>query len=156
MKRPAQIFDVDGTLANVDPILKHIVNYDNDLKFKKNFDNFHKASIDVTPHFEVVEMLRQACDDRNDIIIVTARRETWRANTSCWLAKWNIPHNALFMRKNDDYRKDYEVKKDILADILQFWDVKLAVDDNPNVIALWQEYNIPTIKWGNWDGVDRT
>ena len=129
MKRPAQIFDVDGTLANVDPILKYIVNYDNDPDFKKNFDNFHEASINVTPHFEIIEMLRNAYADKHDIIVVTARRETWRAHTSYWLAKWNIPYHALFMRGNKDYRKDYEVKKDILMDIMKFWDIKQAIDD---------------------------
>jgi hypothetical protein len=27
-----------------------------------------------------------------------------------------------------------------------------AVDDNPNVIRLWEEYGIPTTKIGTWDG----
>lgn len=156
-KRSAWIFDMDGTLANVDSILYHIVNENNDPSFKKSFDNFHRASVDVPPHQDVVDMLWNRVQHSNDdIIIVTARREAWRAHTSYWLSKNNIPHDALFMRGNKDYREDFEVKKDILDQINLFWDVKHAVDDNPNVIRLWNEQGISTTKIGTWDGVDRT
>ena len=155
MKKEAWIFDVDGTLANVDSILHHIVNYNDDPNFKKSFDNFHEASINVPPHVEVKEMLINAYHDKFDIIVVTARRETWRAHTSRWLAKNDIPHHALFMRGDKDYREDYEVKKDILDHINLMWNVEHAVDDNPNVIRLWEENGISTTKWGTWDGVDR-
>ena len=153
-KRKAWIFDVDGTLANVDSILKYIVNKDDTDDFKKDFDKFHRESVHVPPHPHVVDMLWNVVDRGDtDIIIVTARREEWRAHTSYWLeTKANVPHTALFMRGNKDYRPDYEVKKDILEHIRLFWDVKHAVDDNPNVIRLWQENGIPTTKIGNWDG----
>jgi hypothetical protein len=70
-----------------------------------------------------------------------------------WLAKNNARSHALFMRDNDDNRPDYEVKKDILNKIQDFWVVVHAVDDNPNVIRLWEENKIPTTKIGTWDGV---
>ena len=154
VKRKAWIFDVDGTLANVDSILHYIVNEDDTPEFKKNFDKFHSESIHVPPHEEVVDMLWQALVNY-DIIIVTARREEWRAHTSYWLTQHNIPHNALFMRGNKDYRPDYEIKKDILDHINLFWDVVHAVDDNPKVIKLWEENGIPTTKIGTWDGEHR-
>ena len=156
-KKAAWIFDVDGTLANVDSILYHIVNENNDPSFKKSFDNFHRDSINVPPHPEVVNMLWDRLENHEtSIIVVTARRETWRAHTAAWLEKNNIPHTALFMRGDKDYRPDYEVKKDILKHIRLFWDVEHAVDDNPNVIKLWEENGISTTKIGTWDGVDRT
>ena len=155
MKRPAWIFDVDGTLANVDPLLHWIVNQDRTTeKFKKNFDKFHAESIFCEPHKEVVDMLWEKVNDF-DIIIVTARKEEWRAHTAFWLAENDIPHKALFMRQNNDQRKDYEVKKDILKHIQWFWKVEHAVDDNPNIIDLWEENGISTTKIGDWDGVHR-
>ena len=38
------------------------------------------------------------------------------------------------------------------------WELRVFkyLDDNPNVIKLWEEHGIPTTKWGTWDGVDRT
>ena len=142
----AIIFDVDGTLANVDPYL-HYVRGSN-----RDYEAFHEASIDALPNFEVIEMLNQAFFDQRDIIIVTSRKEKWRGLTCRWLAKNDIGHHALYMRKDDDNRPDYEVKKDILLQIKRHWNVIHAVDDNPSVIRLWEDYGIPTTKIGTWDG----
>lgn len=86
------------------------------------------------------------------IIIVTSRKEKWRSLTSFWMAKNDIGHHALFMRKDDDNRSDYKVKEDILHKIKEHWTVVHAFDDNPNVIKLWKDYGIPTTKIGSWDG----
>ena len=142
----AYIFDVDGTLANVDPYL-HYVRGSN-----RDYEAFHEASIDALPNIEVVEMLNHAFFDQMHIIIVTSRKEVWRGLTSYWLAKNDIGHHALYMRSDDDNRPDYEVKKDILLKIKKHWNVIHAVDDNPNVIKLWEDHGIPTTKTGNWDG----
>ena len=87
-----------------------------------------------------------------DIIVVTSRREWWRGVTSIWMAKNGIYHDALYMRKDGDFRKDYEVKDDILFRINKQWDVLHAFDDNPSVIELWEKNGIPTTKIGDWDG----
>jgi phosphoglycolate phosphatase-like HAD superfamily hydrolase len=145
-KKTAYIFDVDGTLANVDPFL-HYVRGD-----KKDYDAFHMSSIDALPNIEVVQMLNNAVSDGYSILIVTSRKEKWRGLTSMWLAVNNIRSHALFMRENHDNRSDYEVKKDILNNINKLWDVIHAVDDNPHVIKLWEENNINTTKIGDWDG----
>lgn len=155
MKRKAYIFDVDGTLANVDSILHHIVKHKNreTEHFKKDFDTFHAESVGVPAHPEVVDMAWDAINEGFDIIVVTARREYWRAHTAYWLhAIANVPHVALFMRQDKDFRPDYEIKKDILEHIQQFWEVVHAVDDNPKVIRLWEENGIETTKIGDWDG----
>ena len=142
----AYIFDVDGTLANVDPYLHHVRGPNRD------YEAFHEASIDALPNIEVVEMLNHAFFDQMHVLIVTSRKEKWRGLTSYWLAKNDIGHHALYMRSDDDNRPDYEVKKDILLKIKKHWNVIHAVDDNPNVIKLWEDHGIPTTKIGNWDG----
>ena len=146
MKPLAYIFDVDGTLANVDPYLHHVRGSNRD------YDAFHEASIDALPNIEVMEMLNNAVSDKHAILIVTSRKEKWRGLTSMWLALNDARSHALFMRADDDHRPDYEVKKDILDKINRHWTVVHAVDDNPNVIKLWKENNIPTTKIGTWDG----
>jgi hypothetical protein len=142
----AYIFDVDGTLANVDPYL-HLVRGSN-----RDYNAFHEASIDALPNLDVVEMLNNAVADRHSILVVTSRKEKYRGLTSMWLAKNNIRSHGLFMRSNDDNRPDYEAKKDMLDKISILWNVVHAVDDNPNVIKLWQDHDIPTTKIGTWDG----
>jgi hypothetical protein len=145
-KPTAHIYDVDGTLANVDPYL-HYVRGSN-----KDYDAFHKASIDALPNYDVVQMLNDTVADGHHVLIVTSRKEKWRGLTSMWLAINNIRSHSLFMRADDDHRPDYEVKKDILDKINKQWDVLHAVDDNPSVIRLWEENSIPTTKIGTWDG----
>jgi hypothetical protein len=148
MSKPkAHIYDVDGTLANVDPYL-HYVRGSN-----KDYDAFHEASIDALPNIEVLEMLNNSVSDEYSVIIVTSRKEKYRGLTSMWLAKNKIVSHALFMRADNDNRPDYEAKKDMLDKITELWDVTHAIDDNPNVIRLWEDNNIATTKIGNWDGV---
>jgi hypothetical protein len=147
MKQTAHIYDIDGTLANVDPYLHFVRGSDRD------YDAFHSASIDALPNIEVVEMLNQAFFNQQHILIVTSRKERWRGLTSYWLAKNDIGHHALYMRGDDDNRPDYEAKKDMLDKIKKHWNVVHAVDDNPNVIKLWEDYGISTTKIGTWDGV---
>jgi phosphoglycolate phosphatase-like HAD superfamily hydrolase len=142
----AYIFDVDGTLANVDPYL-HYVRGSN-----RDYEAFHEASIDALPNVDVVEMLNNAVADQHAIIVVTSRKDRWRGLTSLWLMKNNLISHALFMRSDEDNRPDYEVKKDILDKIDKHWKVVHAIDDNPNVIRLWEDNNIPTTKIGTWDG----
>jgi len=146
VKPLAVIFDVDGTLANVDPYIHHVRGSNRD------YEAFHEASIDALPNIEVVQMLNNAVSDRHAILIVTSRKEKYRGLTSMWLAKNNIRSHALFMRADDDGRPDYEAKKDMLDKINILWDVLHAVDDNPNVIKLWEDHGILTTKIGTWDG----
>lgn len=146
MKPLAVIFDVDGTLANVDPYLHHVRGSNRD------YEAFHEASVDALPNFEVVQMVNEAFFDQMHILVVTSRKEVWRGLTSYWLAKNDIGHHALYMRSDDDNRPDYEVKKDILLKIKKHWNIFHAVDDNPSVIKLWEQYGIPTTKIGEWDG----
>lgn len=146
IKPTAHIYDVDGTLANVDPYL-HYVRGSN-----RDYDAFHKASIDALPNMNVLEMLNNSVSDGHSILVVTSRKEKYRGLTSMWLAKNNVRSHGLFMRSDYDNRPDYEAKKDMLDKIKELWDVVHAVDDNPNVIRLWEDHGISTTKIGNWDG----
>jgi len=146
MKPSAYIFDVDGTLANVDPYL-HLVRGSN-----RDYEAFHEASIGALPNIEVLQMLNNAVSDRHAILVVTSRKEKYRGLTSMWMSINNIRSHALFMRSDEDNRPDYEVKKDILDKINKHWTILHAVDDNPNVIRLWEDNGISTTKIGTWDG----
>ena len=138
-KKPtAVIFDMDGTLADVSSIRHHVRGANRD------FHRFHVESAGVPPNQHVVEMARQAAVDGHHVAIVTARRAKYRNHTAMWLALNGVPSHSLHMRADDDGRPDYEVKKDIHAKISREFNIVHAVDDNPSVIKLWQENNIPT------------
>lgn len=146
----AVIVDMDGTLANVSG-MRHYVKGDH-----KNFDAFHKSACLFAPvNEEVREYLWDVADPDFlgfAILIVTARKRMWGDLTKQWLDKHRVPYDRIYMRANDDGRRDYLVKKDILRRIRgQGYNVVMAVDDNPNVIRLWQEEGIHTWKIPGWE-----
>lgn len=145
-RTPAVIFDMDGTLANVTGIRHHLIPH----KHRKDFDTFHRESVNVPPHNHVVNAAQAAHLLGLDILVVTARKHMWRHQTAWWLAIHNVPSTALYMRGNDDNRKDYEVKRDILAQIRKRHTVMHAWDDNPAIIQLWEEEGIPCTVVPGW------
>lgn len=150
-KPSAVIFDMDGTLADVRSIRHHIVPPTPKPKgWYKDFHAFHSESVSVASNRAVVDHAIRAAVLGNAILIVTARRAMYRHQTAWFLALNGIPSDALYMRGDKDGREDYLVKRDILAQIQSRYTVIHAVDDNPSVIALWQEHGIPTTVVEGW------
>lgn len=144
--RDAVIFDMDGTLCDVSG-MRHYV-----MGGKKNFDQFHKSACLFAPVNEEVKFANHTHYAAGDaILIVTARKRMWGDYTKMWLDKHGIFYDRIYMRANDDQRKDYEVKREILARIRsQGFRVVHAYDDNPAVVALWREEGIPVTVVPGW------
>lgn len=141
----AVIFDMDGTLADVRGIRHHIVPPNPKPKgWYKDFHAFHSDSVNCPPNAHVVDHAIRASLLGNAILVVTARRAMYRNQTAMWLAINGVPSDALYMRGNKDGREDFLVKKDILDSIRTRYNVIHAVDDNPAVLALWEQEGIPT------------
>jgi len=147
MKKNAIIFDMDGTLADVSSI-RHYLRQDNG---NKDFNTFHSESVNVPAHSHVVNAAQVAHMLGKAVLVVTARKHMWRHHTAWWLAMHGVPSDMLMMRGNEDYRKDYLVKKDMLDTIRQAYNVIHAWDDNPSVIQLWKDEGIPCTVVPGWD-----
>ena len=151
--RSAVIFDMDGTLADVSSIRHHLTKYDETKRtVVKHFHRFHAESVSVPPHDHVVNSAQMAHMLGHAVLVVTARKHMWRHHTAWWLALHNVPSDMLMMRGNEDNRKDYEVKKDMLDTLRKAYDIIHAWDDNPSIIKLWEESNIPTTVVPGWEG----
>lgn len=148
MTRNAVIFDVDGTLADVSG-MRHYVATD---PKRKNFEAFHKAACYFAPANQpVLDAMIESHQAGNVNIVVTARFERWRYYTTVWMQKWEAQLDYLLMRPEGDFRRDFEVKRDILARIRRAgFTVIHAWDDNPNVIKLWHEEGIATTVVPGW------
>lgn len=144
LRPSAAIFDMDGTLADVSSI-RHLVEGQH-----RNFHEFHMQSVNVPPNQQAVDLLHQFAAQGHHIAIVTARKAKYRNPTAMWLAIHRIPSDSMHMRADNDSRPDYEVKKDIHRRLSSQFDIVHAVDDNPNVIRLWQENNIPVTVIPGW------
>jgi FMN phosphatase YigB (HAD superfamily) len=146
------IFDVDGTLCDVSSIRYHVNPRDPRFSGRKRFDLFHAESINCPPHKRVAWFLRVAKEGEHRVIVVTARKEMWRYHTILWLDENDLDYDELLMRADDDNRKDVEVKRDILDELRRRgYEPTLAVDDNPNIIALWKSEGLQTLHIPGWE-----
>jgi hypothetical protein len=138
-KPTAVIVDVDGTLADVRGIRHHV------LTKPKDFDAFHAASADVPPNAQAIDFVRRAHADGHVVVVVTARMQKWAEVTTAWLATHlPVPFDGPFHRQDGDVRPDVQVKREIHRYLARHYDIRAACDDNPKVIALWDEIGIPT------------
>jgi hypothetical protein len=128
------IFDIDGTLAEATS--RDIYDWD--------------RVIEDEPIEAIVTIAKALIAAGEPLIIVSGRDAVCRKQTEKWLKKHGISYLAIFMRPKGDKRKDTIVKQEILTrDILPFYDVKMAFDDRPSVVRMWQSWGIPTCALGH-------
>jgi hypothetical protein len=145
-RRKAVIVDVDGTLADVRGIRHHVTTK------PKDFDAFHAASADVPPNQQAIDFVQRHHDAGHVIVVVTARRQQWLGVTQAWLDQHvPVPFDGPFHRADDDFRPDVQVKRDIHRYLARHFDIRGAIDDNPNVIALWDSIGIPVEVVPGWE-----
>ena len=128
------IFDIDGTLANIDHRRMYV------LEKPKNWKEFHgRLHLDTvnTPVYE----LYQLCRMRYTVILVSGRGEEYRKQTEKWLEDNNIyDYHALFMRNRADYRDDTIIKDEIYEQFIKpHFNVLFVVDDRTRVTKMWRD-----------------
>lgn len=123
------LFDVDGTLANLEHRLHHLPNWN---AFFEDMD--HDALI------EPVGFLARVMERQCIVIVVTAREEKYRDRTMAWLHKNNIHPHKMYMRQTGDQRPDQVVKSEILDTIISDgYKPFFVVDDRKRVVDMWRE-----------------
>lgn len=140
----AVIFDVDGTLCDVETI-RHLVT-----DTTRNFDAFHRASVDCPPHQWVIDALNKHRADGKAILIVTARQFQYRWITHFWLKFAGVGgYDQLYMRPDGDYRPDADVKAGLLRMIKQDgYNPTLAYEDRLSVAEVWKSAGIEVVMVG--------
>ena len=140
----AVIFDIDGTLANVEHRLHHLEGE------MKDWDGFF-ADMHTDPAIEPVvrlaRILAAQCGqgEVDAVLVVTARPDLadYRRVTEEWLAANGISGHRLYMRAGNDFRRDELVKAELLQQILyDGYDPFLVVDDRPQVVAMWRSFGL--------------
>lgn len=140
-RRPAAIFDIDGTLSDNRPMA--------DVPLPApgpdaNYDHWMSHTTDLDPHEWVRDATHQV-DDETEKIVLTARSEQYRPMTERWLAKHHVAYDRLVMRRNDDLRPDHVYKQEALDKLERTREILFAMDDNPNVAQMWRDNDIETI-----------
>lgn len=133
------IVDVDGTLCDVTSV-RHYVTGES-----RNFAAFHEASRFCPTRPDVERAVRAAHAAGIAVVIVTARDARFERTTRDFLARNDIPFDALFMRPWGDQRRDTIVKGEIFEAITSAGFRPIAaIDDRQDIAAVWESHGVPT------------
>lgn len=135
-RRPAVIVDMDGTLCDVRAVV-HLQGGPD------GFAAFHSACAQCPPNDAVVDWCIDYHSRGHEILIVTGRDAWTRALTDRWLLE-HLPVRpaGIYMRGDGDFRSNVDVKREIHAHLAAIYDIRAAIDDDPEIIELWEEVGI--------------
>lgn len=136
--RKAVIFDIDGTVADINHRLPFIK------QPKKDWNAFYESSV-VDPVIEPMkDLLLSVFHEDYKIIFVTGRPEKIRDITVGWINRELKVHSyLLYMRKDNDYRKDAVIKEEIYQEhIRDDYDVRFVVEDRKQCVDMWRDQGL--------------
>lgn len=82
----------------------------------------------------------------NNLIIATGRDTSQEEVTKQWLAKYNIYPQEFYFRKQGDYRKGVEVKKEQIEKILEKYNVVAIIDDCEPIVNMYREMGLTVLQ----------
>jgi|TARA_R110002167_G_C12620152_1_gene646688 phosphoglycolate phosphatase-like HAD superfamily hydrolase len=147
------IFDVDGTLMNVEKRVQWAKKHKKDTDRVMNWDMF----LDPLVMLEFDRPNRDVCSIakslgityseeggyENNIIITSARNERHRDVTVRQLQLANVRYDSMYLRDDGDMRPDDVVKAELLGKIItDGFDPTVAFDDRNQVVNKWRELGI--------------
>jgi hypothetical protein len=135
------VFDIDGTLANIEHRLDYVRSK------PKNWKAFDAGIPNDKVNEPVARVFHSmvASDFNNDIVLASGRNERSRQATEDWLELNGLGHyDKLYMRKTDDRRCDDIVKREMLDQIIADYGKKpdMVFDDRPRVVRMWRDNGI--------------
>jgi FMN phosphatase YigB (HAD superfamily) len=146
------VFDLDGTIANVDDRRKAADEAQAPYPSNERQawwtawqapENILKLDV---PNELVVSVLRDWRERGKHITIVSARNDKNRAVTEQWLANYGIHYDALYMRKDGDYRRDSVFKQELLDNIRGEDLIERVYDDRNQVVDMWRANGVDCIQ----------
>ena len=146
MNKKTVIFDLDGTLANID-VRRKLATKPNG---KLDWNVFHNPSnikLDV-PNEPVVKMAQLFAENGFNIVIFSGRTDKTEKRTRSWLSNNRVPFHKLVMRphKTMNFIPDEILKKDMLDKHADIDDVFLVVDDRNKVVDMWRSLGLNTFQ----------
>ena len=145
------IFDLDGTLANIDVRRKLAAKPNGKLDWDVFFDPSN-IKLDV-PNEPVVKMAQLFAEDGFNIVIFSGRTNRTEKTTRSWLSKNRIPFHLLVMRDSKvlHFVPDDILKKNMLDKWVDIDDVFLVVDDRNKVVDMWRDLGLTVFQVADGD-----
>ena len=128
-------FDLDGTLCNVSHRKQWVASQ------PKNWDAWNAAMCNDVPNYPVLDTL-YALAREFDIVLVSGRGSEYRKQTEDWLAKYDVPYSALYMRAEGDHRPDDVIKAELADEVEREYRILGVFDDRKRVVEMWRRRGI--------------
>jgi len=143
MKDSWVIFDLDGTLANIEERRKISTKDNGKMDWDKFFDP-ENIRLDK-PNPAVIKMAQVLAESGHMIAILSGRSKGTQLTTKSWLNRNNVPYHIIKMRPTSKewmYMPDDELKQHWLDDLFpgEIRDRIVAVfDDRQKVVDMWRK-----------------
>ena len=151
MNKNTVIFDLDGTLANIDKRKELATKSNGKLDWDVFFDSSN-IKLDV-PNESVVKLAQMFAENGFNIVIFSGRTDKTKYSTRSWLTHNRVPFQKLVMRdsKINHYIPDEILKKDMLDKYADIDDVFLVVDDRNKVVDMWRSLGLTVFQVAEGD-----
>jgi predicted kinase len=135
-RTPCIIYDLDGTAA---------ITGDRCIYDASNCDKIDRCNNPLQTILQMVKTYYDINDAPIVFIALSGRKEEYRAPTIRFLDQYSFPYHKLYMRNNDDNRKDSVIKKEIFEKhIAPHYKTLVVFDDRNQVVDMWRnELHIP-------------
>lgn len=131
------VFDIDGTLANVEHRLHHI------RQKPKDWAKFEAEIVNDTPILPTIALLRSLHFNGWTILLATGRNEKSRYQTGKQMMDWHIPFDKLYMRDRNDRRRDTIVKGEMFDKIVvEYGTPAMVFEDRNSVVDMWRQKGV--------------
>jgi len=146
-KPPLVIFDLDGTLADIEHRLHYVA------RKPKRWDRFFRACTDDAPNRPVIELAQTLRDAGWEIWIWSGRSDAVRQQTEAWLADHVAFAAPLRMRRDGDHQADITLKESWLLGLAAADRARLRfiVDDRASVVAMWRSHGLTCLQCAEGD-----
>jgi hypothetical protein len=136
---PCVVVDLDGTLSDASG-RQHFLE-----QRPKDWKRFF-AAVGDDPVLAHVARLLECLDPSLQVVLLTARPVSTREATTAWLTRFAVDWDLLVMRAEGDFRPSPEAKREALRALVGVgFDVRLAVDDDPRNVAMFESEGVPTL-----------
>jgi len=145
------IFDLDGTLANIDDRRTKATNTDGKINWNVFFAP-ENIQLDK-PNIPVIKMFKALAASGYKMAIFSGRDDISSKETLSWLASYGIDPDLFRMRRHGSFVPDDKLKKLWLEDIKKLGhNVICAYDDRDKVVKMWRDNGITCMQvdYGNF------
>ena len=134
------IFDLDGTLANIDDRREKAMKPNG----KLNWDKFSSDELIKTdlPNIPVIKTAKLFHQNGFKIYVLSGRSINTKRVTTQWLKKYDVPFDVLKMREKNDNTPDEVIKKEYVVKLAILDNIFLIFDDREKVVKMWRSLGL--------------